>query len=220
MVELKVQNRTRFGKQVKRLRKEGFIPAEVYGRQFPNLHLAIPVKAFAGVYREAGAHTVITLVTEEGEKIPSLIVAVAQDPLTRTFLAVDFHHIRTDERVKAKIPITFAGEAPAVKAGHLVVTVHTELEVEALPHELPHRFSVDIGGLADVGQSIHVSDLAVPAGAKILAPHDTVIVTVSERRKEEIAAPAAAAPAEAAAPGETPEGAATPTAPTPPPSPR
>lgn len=199
-MELHVHNRAIFGKQTKHLRRDGFIPAELYGHQFKNIHLAVPAKTFIGLYREAGAFTVITLVTESGEKIPALIATVAQDPISREFLSIDFHHIRQDEQVKVKVPIDFTGTAPAVKSGFLVVTVLTELEVEALPTELPHRFTVDISTLANLGENIHVKDISLPKGVKTHVPSDTVVVTVSERRKEEVvetpAAAAEAAPAE------------------------
>ncbi|MFH0806489.1 MAG: 50S ribosomal protein L25 [Candidatus Brennerbacteria bacterium] len=197
-MDLEVKNRTHFGKQTRRLRREGLIPAELYGHGFRNLHLAVSAKTFAGVYREAGTHTVVTLVTEGGEKIPALIVAAERHPISRALLAIDFHHIRSDEQVRAKVPITFVGEAPAVKAGHLVVTVLAELEVEALPADLPHRFAVNMGGLTNVGESIHVGDLPLPKGVKMHTPPETVVVTIGERRKEEVAAaPSAAAAAEA-----------------------
>ncbi|MFH1192743.1 MAG: 50S ribosomal protein L25 [Candidatus Jorgensenbacteria bacterium] len=200
-MNLEIKNRTVFGKQTHRLRREGFIPAELYGHGSTNVHLAVSAKTFAGIYRDAGMHTIITIIAENGEKIPALIVAAERDPITRAFLAVDFHRVKSDETVKAKIPIEFTGEAPAVKAGHLVVTVLNELEVEAFPADLPHRFTVDIGTLANVGESIHVGDMKLPKGVKVHTSSDMAIVTVGERRKEEaVTQPSAPVAEETAAP--------------------
>lgn len=206
-MELQTKNRTLFGKQTNRLRREGFVPAELYGHGFKNVHLSLPLKAFKDVFREAGTSTIITLVTEDGEKTPALIVNVERDALSHEFFSVDLHHIRRDEQVRTKVPIEFSGTAPAVKAGHLVVTVLTELEVEALPAELPHHLPVDITHLADIGQTIHVSDITLPKGVRTHTPADTVVVIVSERRKEEVApapAPVAESETPTAPPGETP----------------
>ncbi len=205
-MELPTKSRTLFGKQTNRLRREGFIPAELYGHGFKNAHLSVPLKAFKDVFREAGTSTIIALVTEGGEKIPALIAHVECDALSHEFLSIDLHHIRRDEQVRAKVPIEFSGTAPAVKAGHLVVTVLTELEVEALPAELPHRLSVDIAHLTDIGQTIHVGNIPLPKGVKTHTPADTVVITVSERRREEVAPapePVAEGETPAAPPGET-----------------
>ena len=209
-MNLEIKNRTVFGKQTHRLRREGFIPAELYGHSSKNVHLAVSAKTFARIYHDAGIHTIITLLTEGGEKISALIAAAERDPITQAFLAIDFHRVRSDEPVKAKVPIEFMGEAPAVKAGHLVVTVLNELEVEALPADLPHRFTVDMSKLANVGESIHVGNLKLPGGVKVHTSPDMVIVTVEERRKREVAETPPAAPAAEVAPAVAKGEAATP----------
>jgi large subunit ribosomal protein L25 len=184
-MELQVKTRTILGKKVKNLRREGLIPAELFGKDIKNLHLSVPEKQFLKIYREAGENTIITIVTDDGKKIPVLISNVEKDLLRNRILAVDFYGIRMDKEIKAKVPIEFMGAAPALKKGLLVVKVMSEIEIEALPDKLPHRFEVDLSSLSVVGQSITVSDIKIPAGVKILVPRETVIVIAKEPAKEE-----------------------------------
>lgn len=212
MTELKVQSRTVFGKKARVLRREGLVPAEVYGRGVENLHVAVPLKEFMALYRTAGSHTVISLTTDKGA-IAAVIAEVSRDPLTDEVLAVDFHAIKKGEKVHAKVPVVFVGTAPAAKEGFVVVEVVREIEIEALPEDLLHKIEVSVEKLEKPGDSIAVEDLSVPAAVKLHIPPDAVLATVREHVKEAVvAAPApaveavAGAPAEgeAAAPAETP----------------
>jgi large subunit ribosomal protein L25 len=188
-MDLEVKTRTILGKRVKSLRKEGFIPAELFGHGIKNIHLSIPQKQFIKVYKEAGENTVINIVMEDGKKIPALISSVAKNHLKNEILAVDLHIVRMDEKIRTEVPINFTGEAPAVKAGFLLIKVLDKIEVEALPNEIPHRFNVDLTALETVGQSISVGDLKTPEGVKIITSKDTIIATIKERAKEETVAP-------------------------------
>ncbi len=196
-MELLVKNRDVLGKKVKTLRRAGLIPAELYGHGIQNKHLSIPEKEFSKIYKDAGEYTVVNAITETSEKIPVLISDVTYDHLRGRILSVDLRQIRMDEKIQTKVPIEFIGEAPAIKNGFIVVTVLNELEIEALPAKIPHRIEVDLTPLKEVSQSIRVSNLKAPKDVKILVPEDAVIVTVSERAKEEMA-PAPQPTAEAA----------------------
>ncbi len=208
-MELQVKNRTVFGKKINALRREGWIPAELFGRGLPNLHLAVPGKEFGKVYRESGEHTVVSVRTEDGKVHPALITEVARNPLSQEVIAVDFHEIRMDEKIRAKVPLEFTGEAPAAKKGLTVLRVLGELELEGLPAHLPHRIAVDLSRLEDAGQTIHVGELKLPKEIKVFLSPDTVVATVSEKAKEEVvvatpttAATTGAPPAEGTAPAE------------------
>ncbi len=192
-MELKAQTRTVLGRKVRALRREGLVPAELYGHNVANQHLSVPVKEFSKVYREAGEHTVVNLVTEDGARTPVIIAEVAHAPLTGNPIAIDFHQVRMDEKLQAKVPIAFIGEAPAMKLGFLIVKVLDEIPIEALPANIPHRIEVNLSSLEHLGQSIHLAEIAMPKDVKVLAPGETVIATVTERAKEEVA-PAPAAP--------------------------
>jgi len=184
-MELTVQKRNKFGKAARELRKEGLIPAELYGKGIKNEHLAVPVKDFRKVFKEAGESTMINVLID-GEKRPAIIADVATDPVTDELLNIDFYQVRLDEKIRVKIPVDFIGEAPAVKekAGVLVKAMQ-ELEVEALPSNIPHSVQVDLSRLADIGNSIAVKDLAVGGDIKVLADANAVLVTVTAQMTEE-----------------------------------
>ena len=125
-----------------------------------------------------------------------MISGVAHDQMKGLILSVDFHHIRMDEKIQAKVPIEFSGDAPATKKGLVLIKVLKEIEVEALPDRIPHRFDINISVLSEPGQGIFVKDLKADKDVKILMQGDATIVTVSETAKEvEAPAPVAAAPA-------------------------
>lgn len=189
MAELNVKTRTILGKKVKSLRGEGLIPAELFGKEIKNLHLSVPEKEFMKVYREAGENTVVTIITEDGKKIPALISNVTRDPFRNKILSIDLYGVRMDKEIRARVPIEFVGTAPALKNGLLVVKVMSEIEVEALPSKIPHRFEIDLSSLLNTGQSITVNDIRVPANVKIFAPKEAVIVTVQEPAEEKVVSP-------------------------------
>lgn len=190
-MELAAQTRTVFGKATKALKKQGLIPAELYGHGVENLHLSIPEKDFKKAFREAGENTVLSIVVG-GEKHSALVHEVSHDYITGVVTHIDFRQVRMDEKIKAHIPLEFIGEAPAVKAfsGILNKTI-SEIEVEALPADLPHRFTVDVSLLAELNQSIYVRDLVVPKGVKILVDAGTALASVTPPMKEEEIAPVA-----------------------------
>jgi len=166
------------------LRNEGFIPAELYGHDVPNIHLAVEGKAFRKVFREAGESTVITLAVEgSGEKHPVVVHDIQRHSVDGTVSHIDFYQVRMDEKMRARIPIEFVGESPAVKEhGGFLNKTTVEVEVEALPGDLPARFTVDFSTLRELNQSIYVRDLAVPKNVRITADAETVIVTVTPPR--------------------------------------
>lgn len=198
MTELKTQKRDVLGKKTRLLRREGLVPAEVYGHGIENLHVMVPLKEFVSLYHTAGSHTIITLTTGT-DKIPAVIAEVSRDPLSDEILAVDFHAIKKGEKVHAKVPVIFSGIAPAVKAGFVVVEVVREIEIEALPEDLLHKIEVPVEKLEKPGDSVAVKDLSIPSSIKLHIPTDAVLATVREHVKEAVVVPApAAVPAEGA----------------------
>ena len=184
-MELVVQKREKLGRGVKALRKQGLLPAELYGRGLGNLHLSVPLKEFRKVFKQAGENTVVQ-VELDGKKHPVLIQDVSYDPVTDELQSVDLYQVRMDEKLKVKVPVEFVGIAPAVKEKNgLLVKALQELEVEALPADIPHHFEADISKIADIGQSLYVKDLAVPAGVKVLVNPETVVATVTAKITEE-----------------------------------
>lgn len=166
------------------------IPAEFYGRGFPNQTLTVAKGEFEKVLKSAGESTVITLVVD-GKKHPSIIHDLQHDSISGETIHVDFYGVHMDEKITAHVPVEFKGEAPAIKAhGGVLNKAVDEIEVEALPADLPHSFVVDVSNLAEIDQSIHVRDIVAPKNVKILLDPEMAIVTVMPPvKEEEIVAP-------------------------------
>ncbi len=201
--------RTQFGRKTKALRNEGFVPATVYGQSDKSISVSVPTAVFDKLYQSAGETGLVEL-TVGSDKLPVLIHHVQSDPVRGTTLHVEFFQVNLKEKVKANVPLELAGESPAVnqKTG-VLLSVLNEVEVEALPAELPEKLSVDVSALAEVGQEIKVSGLTIPAGVTVLTDPELVVVKVSplvSKEAEEQAAAEAAEAAEAAAPAEGAEG--------------
>ncbi|QQG45375.1 MAG: 50S ribosomal protein L25/general stress protein Ctc [Candidatus Sungiibacteriota bacterium] len=184
-MELKAQPRTELGKKVKALRRAGFLPAVVYGEKVKSQPIAVPYKDFEKVYREAGESTLIKL-DVDGKSHNVLIHDIKNDPLKGIPLHADFYAVRMDKEIRTKVSIEFFGESPAVKnEGGILVRVMQELEVEALPQDLPRELRIDLSGLAAFGSKLFVKDIPTPKGVKILAEPDEVVVLIEAPRSEE-----------------------------------
>ncbi len=184
-MELSVQKREIFGKSVKNLRARGLVPAELYGKGVENLHLAIPVKDFLKVLKQAGESTMISVVLGN-EKRPAMIYDVSTDPVTDEILNVDLYQVRLDEKIKIKVPLEFVGESLAIKDKKgILVKAMQELEVEALPTNIPRSITVDLSKISDIGQSVYVKDLGVSGDVKISVAPESVVATVTAQMTEE-----------------------------------
>ena len=183
--ELKAESRTLVGKQVKNLRAKGFLPAVVYGEGIPAQSIVISKLQFEKAYAEAGESTIVTL-DVDGKPYNVLIQDIAHDAVTGVPLHADFYAVRMDKLLRAKVPVEFIGESLAVKGeSGILVKVLQELEVEALPKDLPHFLKADLSILATLGSRLFVKDITPPAGVKILADSGDVVVLVEAPRSEE-----------------------------------
>lgn len=213
-IPLKAEERIVLGKKVKNLRKDGFIPAHVFGNKIETEHVSVKAVDFKKVYDQAGETGLIDLTIGEEKIRPVLVRDVQVDPLMGNQLHIDFYQVNLKEKVSVPVPIIVIGEEPElVHAGEAVVIQPlSEVEVEALPTELPESIEVDITKLKEINDAILVSELKVPEGAAILTDPEAVVVkldsAVTEEMKkllEEQAAEAAAqAAAQAAEGGEEP----------------
>ncbi|MGC8776122.1 MAG: 50S ribosomal protein L25 [Minisyncoccia bacterium] len=187
-MELKAQIRQQFKKEVKSLREQGFVPAELYGHNVSNMHLAVRLKDFNNVYKQAGESSIINLVIEDKnypKPIPVLIYDIQKNYLNDDIVHIDFYQVKMDEKIKTHIPLEFIGESPAVKNyGGVLNKSMFEIEVEALPGDLPHSLQVDLNNLTELGQTIYVKDLIIPKGVKVLVGLETPIVTVITPEEE------------------------------------
>lgn len=197
------------GKQVKKLRREGLIPANVYGKDIKSQSLELPLADFQKVFEEAGETGLVDLKVGD-QTIPVLIHSLQTD-YRRTPLHADFFKVNLKEKVTAMIPVEIIGEAKAVTDGiGLLEEITKEIEVEALPTDLPENVPVNVENLAQIDQQITVEDLKAPEGITITSDPSLVIVKIgdliSEEAKKQAEEEAAAAEAAAAegAEGEAP----------------
>lgn len=185
MPEISAKQRTELGKKSRALRREGMLPAVLYGESVKSTPLSVSARDFEKVLAEAGETSLVTLNVEGQEAHNVLIHDVAKDPLTLKPVHVDFYAVRMDRPIEAKVPLAFAGESPAVQnEGGILVKVLHELEVKALPQDLPHEIAVDTARLEKIGDRIHVRDLVLPAGVTALAPAEEAVALVEPPRSE------------------------------------
>jgi large subunit ribosomal protein L25 len=184
-VELTAQPRTIVGQASKQLRKQGLIPAVIYGHNFKALNIQVTEKDFKKAYSAAGETTLVYLKLES-ESYPTIIHDVASNSVSDAVMHVDFYKVRLDEKIKANIPVMITGEAPAIKAFQAIMVRNlNEIEVEGLPQDLPHQFDIDASVLANIGDQILVKDLKVPANIEIKAGADEIIVLMQAPISEE-----------------------------------
>jgi len=212
-ITLNAEKRKVFGRKVKTLRGTGVLPCNVYGKKTKSEALSVKTTDFTEVFGKSGETALVTLVIKNGktEEKAVLISNVQLDPLTDKPIHADFHQVDLKEKVTAEVPVELSGESPAEKQGlGTVVQYIDEIEVTALPTDLPEKFALDISALAEVDQAIYIKDLQIDkAKVELKADLETILVKVEPPQKEEVVAP----PAEAVAPeGEVPaEGEAAPT---------
>ncbi len=184
-IELKAEKREQFGRAVKPLRVKGLIPAELYGHGLQNQHLTIPKKDFTKVLKQAGESTMIDLVVA-GKSHPVMIHDVARHPVSDEVVSIDFYQVRLDEKIQIKVPLAFIGDAPAVKEKQgVLVKAASEVKVEALPADMPRTIEVNLAVLTDIGSNIHIKDLKIASGVKVLEDAEFVVATVTAKMTEE-----------------------------------
>ncbi|HEY6007685.1 MAG TPA: 50S ribosomal protein L25 [Geobacteraceae bacterium] len=189
--ELRVEVRTKTGKGIsRRLRAQGLIPAVVYGKGMESVAVTLnPKELSLALSGEAGRNTILTLVGEGNLAGAPVIVADAyQDPIRGTFCHVDLHKINLDDKVRVEVPVRLVGTAIGVKEGGLLDFAMHRIEIECLPHQIPEHLDVDVTALT-IGHSIHVGDLQVAPGIRLLEDAKASVVSVLGKAREE--APAA-----------------------------
>lgn len=197
-LKLKVSSRKNIGRKVKKLRRQGILPANIYGKGTKSLSIQLPLKEFAAAFKQAGETGILELVVDKDTKTrPVLINNVQQHPVTDEILHVDFRQIDLTKTVTVNIPVEIIGIAPAISQGGVLIQLINEIEVEALPADLPDKFTLDISKLEDIGQSLSLKDVKVDTKVKLLAENlEELVVKIESPTKEEEEKPVEAAPAE------------------------
>ena len=183
------------GKAVKSLRREGVIPAVVYGGNDGTTPIELNQKEFSKLFKTAGETPLIKLFVNE-EKVSAkggpasgwknvLVHDVSRDTMTDVITHVDFYEVRMDEKITANIPLVFIGDAPAVSdLGGTLVKAMQGLEVRALPTDLPHQIEVNISQIRTFDDNILVGDIKLPKGVEILENQETSVAAVAPPRSE------------------------------------
>lgn len=183
---INAQPRTALGKLNKKLRRQGILPAVLYGKGKVSIPLELPLKDFEKIYQQTGENTLVNLVIGGKEEKKVLIHEVAKHFMKDEPIHVDFYEVDLTRKLHAKVPLHLEGLAPAVKElGGVLIRNLSELEVEALPADLPPFIAVSLESLKTFDDLIRVGDLAASEKVRILARPEEVIVSIQAPRTEE-----------------------------------
>lgn len=202
-VSLAAEKRTILGKKVKNLRKQGILPAHVFGHKVKTEHVQVKAHDFNKVFEQVGETGIINLSFDK-ENRPVMVRNIQIHPVTDDPLHIDFYQVNLTEKVTVNIPLEIISEAPAVeKKVGLLLTPVTEIEVEALPTDLPESIEVDVSNLANIDDAIKVQDLKIDnTKIEVKADPELVVAQIGELVTKEMEAVEAEAEAEAAAAAE------------------
>lgn len=183
---IQAEKRNRIGKGVRALRREGKLPAVIYGFGIEPISIVLDAHSASRILARATSSSLITIELQ-GKQYPTLIREKQHNFIRNELIHVDFLAVSMTEKITATVGITLEGTAPAVKDFNaIIVNSLSELQVECLPADLPERFVVDISGLAEVGDAFYVKDVNLPANVEILNDPDEVIVVATAMAEEAI----------------------------------
>jgi len=189
---LNAKTRTETGKQVANLRKQGLLPAVIYGHNLATKSLTLNTTEVDKILRQISESDLVDLVIDNKKPLKVLFHEISRDPLTEKIIHIDFYQVRMDEKIETEIELNFIGEAPAVKdLGAILVKTLDHIEVECLPGDLISRLDVDLSLLSAIGSIIRAKDLKIPTNITLLTDQETPVVLAEEPKKEEtpVAAP-------------------------------
>jgi large subunit ribosomal protein L25 len=187
-VELTAHKRTVLGSHVKQLRRQGWVPGVMYGRDFAPQSLQFEERALRKILSQVGGSQLINI-NIEGQEEPeyTLLREVQRNVINGALLHVDFYRVMMTESITTEVPLLIAGESSLVEQQEGIL-LHgiSEVEVECLPGDLVDAIEVDLSELTEIGQAILVSDLAIPAGIKVLTDSDEMIARIVPAKRMEI----------------------------------
>jgi large subunit ribosomal protein L25 len=186
-IRLMVQKRSVLGKQVRRLRREGWVPAVLYGHGVESLPIQALQGDLGGIVAQASLSRLIALqVGDEEAPRVALIRDVQRDVLTEKILHVDFLQIQMAETLRTTIPLQLIGESPVTEQrGGMLLQGITEVEIECLPGDLVDAIEVDVSALLAIDQELTIADLTIPQGIEVLADPQEMVVRAMWVREEE-----------------------------------
>jgi large subunit ribosomal protein L25 len=176
---LQADKRSITGKKVKALRRDGKVPAVIYGSEIDPTSITLDYREVRQTLKDAGANTLLTI-QMDGEEFITLVREQQREVISRDLLHVDFQAVSLEEVITTTVPIAVEGEAPAVSEYNaLLVTELDELHIEAKAKDLPDSIEVDVTGLTEIGDNILIQDLKVSDEVKILEDPDEIVIVVA-----------------------------------------
>jgi large subunit ribosomal protein L25 len=191
-LSIALEPRTLAGKKVSRLRREGIMPATVYGKGVGPLSVQVETRTFTALLRQAGKTGLVEL-SIPGQPVQSAFIhSIQRHPVTREIIHADFWVIDLKTELNVDVPVHLVGESPLAARGDAVLNlILSTVTVRALPAEVPSHVEADVSALDGLDKNVHVRDLVVPGGkAAILTDGEQVVVSITPARTEEEETPA------------------------------
>jgi large subunit ribosomal protein L25 len=183
MLILEVNKRSKTD-NVEHMRNNGMVPGVVYGAFIENTSISCPQSVFEKLYKEVG-HTSPVELSLEGKNIQVLIHEVQFHPVKGFPMHIDFLTVDKDTKAEVAVPLEFIGVAPAQKGGlgNIVKVLH-EIEIKALPKDIPQQIDVDLSKLENLDSQIVAGDLLLPNGVELVTKKDEIIASVATMKEE------------------------------------
>lgn len=184
-LELAAEERSIVGKKVKSLRRQGVVPAVVYGHDAKSVPVQVKRDELAQLIKHGGRTSVLKLKVGRHRAVSVTIKQLHTHPLSGDLLHADFYRVAANEKLKMRVPVLFSGEAPVMRMHEAaLIKALTDLEVECLPADLPNHVVADLTRLADIGDALRIADLEPIDKVTFLGHPDDVVVSVAAAAKE------------------------------------
>lgn len=181
---LEAKKRTLTGKKVKEVRRSGYIPAIIYGREIEPTPISLEKLSSSQILNKVSGSTILTL-SVDGSEYSTLVREVQRDHIKNEFLHLDFLAVSLSEKLRTNVSLTLIGEAPVLEEfDALIVAGISEVEVECLPQDLPETIQVDVSGLAEIGAAIYLKDIPVPENVEFLTDLEELVAVASAVKEE------------------------------------
>jgi large subunit ribosomal protein L25 len=167
-------------------RKQGFVPGVLYGGRKDTITILVNKRSLMdALHTEMGSHVIFSL-NVEGEKAEQYAILKdrQKDPISQDLMHIDFQRISMQEAIEVSVAFKIIGEAPGVKAGGVLELVLHEVKISCLPKDMPQNIEVNVGAL-EIGNSVHIKDLVLPKGVKVLADAENIVLHVASPTKLE-----------------------------------
>jgi large subunit ribosomal protein L25 len=210
-IKIEVRPRSEFGSAAtRRLRREGFVPGVLYGRHDPASFSVAERELRRVLSGTGGLHTILDIAIDGGRTSPAILKDYQQDPVKGKLLHIDLQEVRLDEAITASVSVSLIGaeDAPGVREGGVLSQITREINVSALPMEVPEHIDVDVSAM-ELGGTLRLAEIPTVEGATFLDdPDETVLATITAPTREVEPEEEGVEDVEGEAEGEQPEGAA------------